>query len=319
MATEKKQILDDEEDFEVVELKEDDGDDESDQEFSANDRDDEDDERLEADQHEAQDEGSDGQEVNSRQLRRKRQKERQKESIKRTREANAILLQKLAAAEERLMALENRNVQSDAQTADQRYNIALQQFKIAEQQLKEAFETGDGEKASQALRLRESSAVAAREAEELRAKLTNPQLQSKQSVMDPLTETYAQQWMRKNPWFNPAGTDENSAIARAIDEAWANEARGKGINPSSELYWEELDERVRRRLGKDDADRKPRKSAPPVTGRGDSSRPSTSGDNKVYLSPERIKALKDANVWDDPEARKRFIKRFQEYDRQNAR
>lgn len=317
MADKQKQLFDDEDDFEVVELKEDDGDDESDQENLSDARDEDD--RLESDQHDAQEEGTDGSEVNARQLRRKRQKERQKESMKRTREENAILLQKLAAAEERLQALETRNVQSDAQTAEQRYNYAMAQIRAAEQQLKEAFETGDGEKAVQAQRLREQSAVAAKEAEDLKKKLSNPQLQGKTSVMDPMTETYAQQWMRKNPWFNPSGADEDSAIARAIDEAWANEARGKGISPSSEQYWDELDARVNRRLGRDDGERKPRKSAPPVTGRGDSSRPSTSSDNKVYLSSERIKALKDAGVWDNPETRKRYIRRFQEYDKQNAR
>lgn len=317
--SDKKQLHDDDDDFEIVELKEDDGDDERDQELSASDRDYEDDDRLEADQHEAQDEGTDGSEVNARQLRRKRQKERQKESMKRTREENAILLQKLAAAEERLQALESRNIQSDAATAEQRYNYAMAQIKQAEQRLKEAFETGDGDKAIEAQRMREQSVYAAREAEELKKKLSNPQLQSKNSVLDPVTENYAQQWMRKNPWFNPSGSDEDSAIARAIDEAWANEARGKGISPSSEQYWEELDARVSRRLGRDDGERKPRKSAPPVTGRGDSSRPSTSSDNKVYLSSERIKALKDAGVWDNPETRKRYIRRFQEYDRQNAR
>lgn len=316
MSDKQKKVMEDDEDFEVVELTEDDGDEDNEQDLHAEDGDDD---RLEADQHEAQDEGTDGSEVNARQLRRKRQKERQKESMRRTREENAALLQKLAAAEERLQALESRNVQSDAATADYRYQMAMQKIREAEQQLKEAFETGDGEKAINAQRLREQSAVAAREAEELKKKLSNPQLQSKNSVLDPMTENHAQQWMRKNPWFNPAGEDEDSAIARAIDEAWSREAQKKGINPASEQYWDELDERVRRRLGRDDSERKPRKSAPPVTGRGDSSRPSTSSDNKVYLSAERIKALKDANVWDDPALRKRFIKRFQEYDRQNQR
>lgn len=306
----KKQILKDDEDIEIVELEEEQDDDEN--ELRAED---DEDERPESDQREDADD--DGQTINARQLRRKRQKERQKENIKRTKEENAILLQKLIAAEERLAALENRNVQSDAYTAEQRYNNAMQQFRFAEQQLKEAFETGDGEKAVQAQRLREQSSIAAREAEELKKQLSNPPAQSK-SVIDPLTETYAQQWMRKNSWFNPAGTDEESAIARAVDEAWASEARTRGISPASEQYWDELDERVKRRLGRDDVERKPRKSAPPVSGRGDSSRPSTSGDNKVYLSPDRIKALKDANLWDDPETRKRFVKRFQEYDRQNS-
>lgn len=317
MVDKKKDIHEDDEDFEVVELTEDDQDnDQEDNELRAEDGDDD---RLEDDQREAQDEGTDGSEVNARQLRRKRQKERQKESMKKTREENAILLRKLIEAESRLAALETRNVQSDTQTAEQRYNWALQQMRQAEQQLKEAFETGDGEKAIQAQRLREQSVAAAREAEEFKKQLTTQQTPSNQSVLDPMTETYAQQWMRKNSWFDPNGKDEDSAIARAIDEAWSQEAQRRGISPSSEQYWDELDERVKRRLGRDDADRKPRKSSPPVTGRGDSSRPSTSSDNKVYLSPDRIKALKDANVWDDPELRKRYIKRFREYDRQNAR
>jgi hypothetical protein len=309
----KNQIMDDEDqdDMEIIEL---DAEDDDDNDLRS---DDGDDDRLESDQRGSQDDGSDGSEANSRQLRRKRQKERQKASMKQTKEENMALLQKLAEAEQRLAALETRNIQSDAQTADQRYNYALNQVQLAEQQLKEAFETGDGDKAINAQRLREQSVRLAHEADAVKKRLSDPQLQSKKSVLDPITENYAQQWMRKNSWFDPNGSDEDSAIARAIDEAWSREAQGKGISPASEQYWDELDERVARRLGTDDAPRKHRKSSPPVSGRGDSSRPST-GDNKVYLSAERVKALKDAGVWDDPALRKRYVRRFQEYDRQNS-
>ena len=298
---------DDDEEMEVIELGE-----------ELDDEDGEDD-RLESDQRESQDEGDDGDEVNARQLRRKRQKVRQKENMKRTREENSHLLRELIEAKERLAALENRNITSDAQTADQRFQYAMAQISRAEAQLKEAFETGDGDKAVAAQKLRETSIYAAREAEELKKRLSNPQLQQKPSILDPRTETHAQQWMQKNPWFSPSGEDEDSTIARAIDESWAREAQKKGINPSSEDYWDELDSRVKRRLGTVSADRERKRSAPPVTGRGEySARPSTS-DNKVYLTPERKKALQDAGVWDDPEKRKRYIKRFQEYDRQNPR
>jgi hypothetical protein len=221
-------------------------------------------------------------------------------------------------AKERLVALESRNVQSDSQTADQRYQWALQQIEQAEQQLKEAFETGDGDKAIKAQRLREQSVRAAYEAEELKKKLNNPQLQKKSSVLDPMTENHAEQWMRKNPWFNPSGEDEDSAVARAIDEAWAREAQKSGVSPSSEHYWDELDARVKRRLGKVGVDRERRRAAPPVTGRGDSIRPSTS-DNKVIVSPERKEALMKMNAWDDPLIRKRYLKAYRNYDRQNPR
>jgi hypothetical protein len=310
--SDKSKIVEDDEhddDIEVIELEE--GHDDEDQ--------DGDDDRLESDQRDAQDEGEDGEEINARQLRRKRQKQRQKENMKKTREENAHLLRELLDAKERLAALETRNVQSDAQTADQRYTYAMAQIAKAERELKEAFETGDGEKAVAAQKLREQSIYAAREAEELKKRLSNPQLQQKSNVLDPRTETYAQQWMQKNPWFNPSGEDEDSAIARAIDEAWAREAQRKGINPSSEDYWDELDSRVKKRLGMTTSERERKRSAPPVTGRGEySARPSTS-DKQIYLTPERKKALQDAGVWDDPEKRKRYIKRFQEYDRQNSR
>jgi hypothetical protein len=309
MNDKSKIVEEDEDELEVIELE--DGHDDEDN--------DGDDDRLESDQRDAQDEGDDGEEVNARQLRRKRQKQRQKETMKKTREENAHLLRELLEAKERLIALENRNIQSDAQTADQRYNYAMAQIAKAERDLKEAFETGDGDKAVAAQKTREQSIYAARQAEELKKQLSNPQLQQKSSVLDPRTETHAQQWMQKNPWFNPSGDDEDSAIARAIDEAWAKEAQRKGVNPSSEDYWDELDSRVKRRLGTASSERERKRSAPPVTGRGEySNRPSTS-DNKVYLTPERKKALQDAGVWDDPEKRKRYIKRFQQYDRQNPR
>ena len=320
MATDKRKMIEDDEndEGEIVELESENDDDDNE---LVSENDDGDDDRLEEDQRDAQDEGSDGDETNSRAARRRRQKARQKESIKKTREENLLLMRELQAAKERLAALETRNVQVDAQTAEQKYQYALAQIHRAEAELKEAFETGDGDKAVKAQRLREMNIQAAREAEELKKRLSNPPTPEKSSVLDPMAEDYAKRWMRKNPWFDPTGADEDSAIARAIDEAWAREASLRGINPSSEDYWDELDVRVRKRLGKESvSERKRERSAPPVTGRGEySPRPSTGDSNKVYVTPERKQALIQAGVWDNPEERKRYIKRFQEYDRQNPR
>jgi len=288
-----------------------------DQDLDAKEADDDDDDRLESDQREAQEDGEDGDEVNARQLRRKRQKQRQKEIMKKTRDENAALVRELQEAKQRLAALETRNIQSDAQTAEQRYNAALQQVQMAETELKEAFDTGDGEKAIKAQRLREQAMRVAQEADDLRKRLNNPQLQQKAPDLDARTQSHAQQWMAENPWFNPSGTDEDSVIARAIDEAWASEARQRGVSPASEEYWDELNARVKRRLAKPEqaADRQRRKG-PPVTGRGEGS-PRASTSEKFYISAERKEALIKLGVWDDPEARKPFIKRFQEYDRAN--
>lgn len=279
-------------------------------------QDDDDDDRLESEQRDAQDDGDDGSEDNVRQQRRKRQKQRQKENMRKTREENTILLRELAEAKERLAALESRNVQTDAQTAEYRYNQALSAVQQAEMQLKEAFETGDGDKAIRAQRLREQSISAANEAEELKRRLTDPKLRETGPSLDARTERLAKEWMQDNSWFNPTGKDEDSVVARAVDEAWAEEARQKGISPSSEEYWDELDVRVKKRLdGASDRNRK--KAPPPVTGRGEYSPRASTNREQFYLSPERIKALKDANLYDDPETRKRYARTYAQYDRQN--
>ena len=306
MVDDKKAALSEDDDIEIIE--EDGLPDEGDE-----------DERLEADQREDDDDGEHDDTPgadNSRRARRKRARERQKTFAKQSKEKIAFYERQLAEAHERLAALEARNVQSDAQTAESQLRQAQAQVQRAENELKEAVETGDGERVIKAIRLRDEAAMRVRAADDLRKRLTNPQLQQKPSL-DPQTESHAQQWMAENPWFDPNGTDEDSVIAKAIDEAWAQEARKRGINPSSSDYWDELDTRVKRRLGKADVDRSRRRATPPVTGRGDTSRPSTSKE-RVYVTPERKKALQDAGVWDDPELRKRYLRRYAEYDRMNG-
>jgi hypothetical protein len=302
MNTKNKELLEDDDDIEVVEI-------------DSQDDDRDDDERLEADHRESVEDGEDGNEENLRQLRRKRQKQRQKDNMRKTREENTGLVRELAEAKERLAALESRNVQTDAQTAEQQYNYALQQVSRAESDLKEAFETGDGDKAIRAQRLRESAIKQANDAEDIKRQLTNSTV-NKGPALDRKTENLAQQWMSENSWFSPNGTDEDSVVARAIDEAWAVEARQQGITPASEDYWDELDSRVKRRLGNAAADRQRKRGAPPPSGRGETTTSTTK--ERVFLSPDRIKALKDANAWDDPDMRKRYIRRFQEWDKQNA-
>ena len=41
--------------------------------------------------------------------------------------------------------------------------------------------------------------------------------------------------------------------------------------------------------------------------------------NEVVVTPERKQAMMEAGAWDDPVARKRLLKAYQEYDRNPAR
>lgn len=171
---------------------------------------------------------------------------------------------------------------------------------------------------------------------------------------DPTVVANAKEWRGKNDWFDPNGHDLDSKIARAIDDSLVEE----GWDPSTKKYWKELDKRVKERLphlskgreadpeDEDDEDeedeqpqRKQRKrrlaakdtdtddeDEPPKRKNGAAGGPRfrTGGpgrelrSNEVYLSKERIEAMKEAGVWDDVETRNKLLKRYRDYDREHG-
>jgi hypothetical protein len=127
----------------------------------------------------------------------------------------------------------------------------------------------------------------------------------------------ARQWAADNAWFNPNGKDNDSEVVKAIDAALARE----GIDPSSDAYWDELDNRLSKYLPhrfaeeEDSGYSQPKggRRGPPVGGGREMSAP---GSKKVYVSAERVNAMKEAGYWDDPVMRQRMLKRYAEADRE---
>jgi hypothetical protein len=109
-------------------------------------------------------------------------------------------------------------------------------------------------------------------------------------------------------------------VALTIDQALAEE----GWDPKSPDYWDELDNRLQRYLphrytdnaGEKPAQRRPRNV---VTGSGRENVTSSGsgGRNQFTLSPEQVRAMKDAGMWDDPEKRAKMIRRYAQEARQN--
>ena len=107
--------------------------------------------------------------------------------------------------------------------------------------------------------------------------------------------------------------------AKQIDSSLVAE----GLDPSSKKYWKELNRRIADRLphrfaqeedsGYSGEERSGRRG-PPVGGSRDISAP---GSKKVFVSSERVQAMKDAGYWDDPVLRQRMLKRYSEVDREN--
>jgi hypothetical protein len=129
-------------------------------------------------------------------------------------------------------------------------------------------------------------------------------------------------WINRNSWYDPQGRDADSRVAKKMDELMS----AQGWDPTDPDYWDELDTRLQKELphrynGGNDSDsvvRKPRNSVA-SSGREASSAYGGTNRTQFVLSPDRVKAMKEAGAWDNPDRKARMIKGFIEFDRQNGR
>ena len=151
------------------------------------------------------------------------------------------------------------------------------------------------------------------------AKKQMNQQQNAPQPLDPRLKQHADDWMSKNSWYDSSGTDMDSDLVLKIDDRLMKE----GWNPKTEEYWEELDARVKKYLPHraNSTYNKPqvgvqKQNRVPVAGANNDSGAQPKGAYR--LSAERVAALKDAGIFDDPVKRADAIKRFQNYDKQSA-
>jgi hypothetical protein len=280
---------------------------------------DDEDERL-ADADEAEDEQPQGRKAltpEEKRAQRQQRKFRRKAAIEHKERELAYLRAENEEFKRRLSNVEKQTTQFNISAVDQRLNEALNEAQMAERIMAKAIEQGQGEDVTKALQIRDSAMERARQLKAVKEQAERPQPQKTQK--DPRVAAYAKEWIDANNWYDPSGKDEDSAIVKVIDQRLAAE----GYNPASEDYWIELDNRVARRLPHrygEEAVEKPKTAAkrggPPVGGKREYAPPSTR--KEIYISPERKQALVDAGVWDNPELRQRYIKRYADYDRNNS-
>ena len=248
---------------------------------------------------------------------RTKRRQLQKQAKERSQRELEYLRQQNATMEARLRAVEGNTLSQQAQTIDQQYQRALYEAQQAETIIARAVEAGNGDDVSVALRLRDDAKERAQQLGYAKQQAEQYAHQAAQPKADPRVVDYATQWLDANPWYNPQGRDEDSAVTKAIDNALAAE----GWNPTSEEYWHELTRRVASRIGDDGApaarnQAAPRRKAPP-TGTTREHAP-VSTKNEVVVTAERKQAMIEAGVWDDPVARTRYLKAYQAYDRENT-
>jgi hypothetical protein len=142
-----------------------------------------------------------------------------------------------------------------------------------------------------------------------------------QNEPDPIVKRNAQEWMRRNSWYNPSSNDSDTRVAKKMDELMA----AQGWDPTDPDYWEELDSRLQKELphryngGNDEDSRNVRRPRNVVGSSGREASAAYGGSNRsqFVLSPDRVKAMKEAGAWDNPERKAKMIKQFIAYDRSN--
>jgi hypothetical protein len=252
-----------------------------------------------------------------------------KDLIRKTNQEKDIRLTQLQRENEefkrRLGQLERNTKSEQLVRIDKGIEDAQVRLEYAKMKLAEATQNGDGQAMVEAQTLWQNAQDETRQLTAMRTQadreLKQPAPQA--NVPDPEVQRLAAQWMRKNNWYNPEGSDKDSRIAKKIDEVMSTQ----GWNPTDPDYWEELDSRLQKELphryndSNDDETRDVRRPRNVVGSAGREASAAYGGSNRTQfvLSPDRVKAMKEVGAWDNPERKARMIKQFIEFDRTNGR
>jgi hypothetical protein len=219
---------------------------------------------------------------------------------------NQELLQRLQAVEQRTHGSELARI--DKAIEDQHLRIQYAKMKISE-----ATQAQDGDAMTNAQDMLYEARRMAEQLDALKKQSMAPQ-PAQAIAPDRAVQRQAAAWMERNSWYDPGGKDEDSQIALVVDKKMAAE----GWVPSDPDYWEELDNRLQKRLphlynGEERQERETsvRRPRSVVTGSGRENAASSGGSRTSFtLSADQVKAMKDAGMWDDPEKRARMIRRY---------
>jgi hypothetical protein len=294
-------------------LSEDDGDDDKQQvteyvavvdedersEAHANDEDDGEDARL-------SDDNEDREQIRIRRREEKAERaQRRKAAMERDKQELNYLRQIVSEQERRMRNLEHNTATQKFVALEQRIQEAAEEVKAAEYIISQAVNAGNGEDVAQAIRIRDEAIQSVKQLQSYKARAQQPaQQQQRQPQAEPISMKLAKDWAESNDWFDPNGGDEKSKKMLEIDKGLINE----GYNPESLEYWRELDKRAEQLT-------KRGRGGPPIgSGR---EYVSSTGRNEVYLSPERVDALKQLGVYGDKAAMAPYLKQYAKWDREN--
>jgi hypothetical protein len=243
---------------------------------------------------------------------RRNRRRAKKDYIKRTNEEKdqrlTLLQRQNQDLMDRLSVVERKTTSADIARFDKAIEDEQYRFQYAQRKMQEATDNSDGQEFTKAQEMWYDSRrkLEAMNNFKEQSSKTNTQVAA---PANPKLVRLANNWMDKNSWYDPEANDEDTQIAKVID----NRLVAEGWDPAQQDYWDELDSRLHKRLphrytsGSDERSRRSPRSV--VTG---SSRESVGreGGSQFVLEPEQVRAMKDAGFWDDSEKRNRMIKRY---------
>jgi hypothetical protein len=269
---------------------------------------------------------ADGETPEEREAIRERRKKERHDRKERQRERENTLKRELAARDQminelsgRLASVEQKTTSSEMVQIDQAIGQATDAYNYYKIQIADATTRSDGAAMADAT---EKMMLARQKAEQLtnlKNNYTRGQV-SKPAALDPRVANLGQQWLQKNNWYDPNGGDQDSRIAKTIDEGMARE----GWNPTNQEYWDELSARVNKylphkansnRMQTSNKSNESRKSV--VTGSGRES--SSAGSSSYRLSPERVQALKESGFSPESKEYQNIVKAYRAHDKTNSR
>lgn len=243
---------------------------------------------------------------------RRNRRRAKKDYIKRTNEEKdqrlGLMQRRNQELEDRLAVLERKTHGADMARYEKAMEDEDYRMRYAQQKMQEATDNSDGAAFTKAQELWYDSRRKLEAMNNYKDQVARAGSQES-APANPKLVRLANGWMERNSWYDPEAGDEDTQIAKVID----NRLVAEGWDPASQDYWDELDTRLQKRLphrytrNTDEPSRRSPRSV--VTGSSRESSGRVNG-NQFVLEPEQVRAMKDAGFWDDPEKRNRMIKRY---------
>lgn len=246
------------------------------------------------------------------------QRQRQKAARDRDRQELATLRAQNADFQRRLSSVESNTLSVNEGMVTSKLEEVRRDIATADAILADAVKNSDGDAYAAALRLRDEAK--SQEGELIAAQKVFVEAKKAPAAPDAEATRLAGDWKRANAeWYGSNSTA--TASANAIDAALSAENLYAHNSPD---YYRELTRRVSAHFnGGERTERKSetpadnKRKGPPIGDRGGAQNGNGTG-RKVFLSKDRVDAIKAAGDWDDPKERAKAVKAYEEYDRDQS-